>query len=432
MTGSASEHLPVIIAGGGVAGITAALDLAGSGLRVHLIEKDAVIGGQTARLDKLYPTDHCAFCPVWTQSRLCLAHPLITVHTHSCIDAINRIQEEGEDQGEDRGENRVEAVIKRVPNYIDARLCIFCGSCEAVCPENAVSPTLPHALPRTFLVDADVCTGCGRCVEVCPTRAVDMAREPGKTKPVKIKSVKTKIIAGNIIWATGFADTDISVLPEFGYGSHENIMTSLEFETLTAEAGPNRGEILTPQGKVPDRIAFIQCAGARDWRKFSFCSAVCCMHALKQARWVKRRNPNVECVIFFTDMRTQGRHYYAYYLEAVEKQSIKLVRGRPGLIRPLPGKDLLAVRYEDTLTGQLNTQGFDLVVLNGALDPGSRERTESSGNPVTDDQGFVCRSDQQFSCGFCRAPADVEVSAIQASSAAIGALGTRTNGNGTH
>lgn len=414
MTGSVSEHLPVIVAGGGVAGITAALDLAGSGRRVHLIEKDAVIGGQTARLDKLYPTDHCAFCPVWTQSRLCLAHPLITVHTHSCIDTINRIEEEGEDQGEDR----VEAVIKRVPNYIDARLCIFCGRCEEVCHKNAVSPTLPHALPRTFLVDADVCNGCGKCVEACPTRAVDMAREPEKTK----------IKAGNIIWATGFSDTNISVLPELGYGSHENIMTSLEFEILTAEAGPNGGEILTPQGKVPDRIAFIQCAGARDRRKFFFCSAVCCMHALKQARWVKRRNPNVDCVIFFTDMRTEGRHYYEYYLDAVQNQSIKLVRGRPGLICPLPAKDLIAVRYEDTLTGQLNTQGFDLVVLNGALDPGSNTRTKSSFTPETDDQGFVCNnSDQQLSCGFCRAPADVEVSAIQASSAAIGALGTRIN-----
>lgn len=398
MRASATEHFPVIVVGGGVAGITAALDLAGSGRPVHLIEKSAVIGGQAARLDKLYPTDHCAFCPVWTQSRLCLGHPLITVHTHSCIETITH------------RDGRIEAVINRVPNMIEARQCIFCGRCEEVCPEESVSPTLPHALPRAFLVDAHRCTGCGRCVEVCPTHAVEMGRP----------DEKIRVVAENIIWATGFADTDISVLPEFGYGSHPNIMTSLEFEALAAEAGPNRGEILTPGGKVPDRIAFIQCAGARDQRKFSFCSAVCCMHALKQARWVKRRNPGVDCVIFFTDMRTEGRHYYDYYLDAVREQSIELVRGRPGFVCPLPSKEGLAVRYENTLTGQVKTEGFDLVILNGALDPCPQEGTGVAGRPSTDDQGFICgRSNQELSCGFCRAPADVEVSVIQASSAAI-------------
>ena len=438
----ADQQFPVIVVGGGVAGITAALDLAGANCPVHLVEKDAVLGGQTARLDKLYPTDHCAFCPVWTQSRLCLTDPLIRVHTHSAIDNITRIKNPSQDPGQDQAQEQelIRVTISRTPNMIDETLCIFCGKCEEICPENAVLPTFTHALPRSFLVDTELCTRCGKCVELCPTNAVDMTR----------KVEKIEITAKNIIWATGFADTDISALPEFGYGSHPNIMTSLEFESLTAEAGPNRGEILTPEGKVPSHIAFVQCAGARDQRKFSFCSAVCCMHALKQARWVKRRNPGIEVVIFFTDMRTEGRNYYNYYLDAVEKQSISLVRSRPGLICPLPSKDGIAVRYENTLTGKLNTQRFDMVVLNGALDPCSQNKTgpnktgpdkagqDKAGTdfqPLTDDNGFISgnggsgdNGDQTLSCGFCRAPADVEMSVIQASCAAIHAC----MGKGTH
>ncbi len=415
MKGKADEHFPVIVVGGGVAGLTAALDLARAGRPVHLIEKSAVLGGQVARLDKLYPTDHCAFCPVWTQARLCLGHPLITVHTHSCIEAVTQ----GKETGKDQEQGLIQIIICRDLNRIDPGRCVLCGRCETVCPEDAVSPTICHALPRTFLVDVNACTGCGKCVDVCPTHAIDMER----------KQERTKIQAENIIWATGFAESGISALPELGHGSHPNIMTSLAFEALLLESGPGGGHVLTPDGKVPRRIAFVQCAGARDQRKFAYCSAVCCMHALKQARWVKQRDPDMDCVIFFTDMRTEGRHYYNYYRQAVQEYSIALVRSRPGLICPLSSGDGLAVRYENTRTGQVKTERFDLVVLNGTLEPCQKADKGSAPLPLTDDDGFVCKP-SDLSCGFCRAPADVEVSVVQASSAAMGAyMGKGINGN---
>lgn len=413
MKGKPDERLPVIVVGGGVAGITAALDLARAGCPVHLIEKTAVLGGQVARLDKLYPTDHCGFCPVWTQAGLCLGHPLITVHTLSCVEDVTQDMETGKNQGQ------IHVTIRRDLNRIDPGRCILCGRCEKVCPEGAVSPTIAHALPRTFLVDVTACTGCGKCLAACPTHAIDMERQQDKIK----------IWARNIIWATGFMGANLSALPELGYGSHPNIITSLEFEALLSESGPGRGHVLTPEGKVPHRIAFVQCAGARDQRNLAYCSAVCCMHALKQARWVKRRDPDMDCVIFFTDMRTQGRHYYEYYRRAVRDQSIELIRSRPGLICPLLSGAGLGVRYENTLTGQLNTLPFDLVVLNGALEPCQKKDKGSLFSLLTDDNGFVGNMPQTLACGFCREPADVEMSVIQASSAAMQAyMGKGING----
>jgi heterodisulfide reductase subunit A len=237
-------------------------------------------------------------------------------------------------------------------------------------------------------------------------------------------------MAENMIWATGFSDADISMLPEFGYGSHPDIVTAMEFEGLMAESGPERGKILTSKGVRPDRVAFVQCAGARDVRKFPYCSAVCCMHALKQARWVKRRNPEIDCVIYYTDMRVQGRHYYEYYLEAVREEGIGLFRGRPGLICPLAGKEGLAVRAENTRTGELKMERFDLVVLNGALSPALKAQGQGGFIPYTDEGGFISNASGKVnSCGFCRAPADVETSVIQASSTAIKMLMGEAHGS---
>ncbi len=413
---------PILVIGGGVAGITAALDLASAGQVVHLVEQNGHLGGQVSRLDKLYPTDHCAFCPLWTEIKKCRNHPLIRVHTSAYV---RELSQEG---------NHKRAAIVKKPPFIDEGKCVFCGRCVRTCPvekelgdlgdhapsSHAIRLTWDHAYPPSYTINEDVCTRCGLCQEVCPTGAIDLNRTEGET----ILSVD------EVIWATGFREADLSRLEEFGSGTHPDIMSAMEFEEWISEAGPNRGDIRKKSNlSTPQSIAFIQCAGARDKRMFPYCAAVCCMHALKQARWVKKRSPQTRCTIFYTDMRTVGANYYEYAQRAIQEADLELIRGRPGLILPLPRKEGIGIRYENTMTQEIAIRKFDMVVLNGALEPWLRQMDpEQKGIPSFDNHGFLVVEGNGIShlgCGFSVEPVDITESVIQASSAALKAIQKR-------
>ncbi|MCX5853334.1 MAG: 4Fe-4S binding protein [Deltaproteobacteria bacterium] len=405
------NSLPVLVIGGGVAGISAALDIANASRTVHLVEIGRSLGGQVAKLDKLYPTDHCAFCPLWTDIKRLREHPLITVHTSTEVKELGRI------------EGRLHAVLVRTPPVIDESRCVFCGRCQTTCPEGAAYPSGEHVYPPAYGIERSLCSECSACVTICPTGAIDFQRAD-ETIALNID---------HVIWASGFKEVDLTPLPEFGFGTHPDIMTSLSFEEWTAEGGINRGNITRKTtGTAPRNIAFIQCAGARDQRMLPYCSAVCCMHALKQAKWVKRRNPAIHSVIFYTDLRTVGRDYYEYARDEIGGSPIRLIRGRPSLIYPLPGGDGIAVKFENTVTQKRDIWKFDMVVLNGNL-RSSLEWTdqEKLDSPALTEEGFVNpESDDtsRFSCGFSMEPADVAESAVQAASVAARVLLAKREG----
>ncbi len=385
---SEADALPVLVEGGGVAGITACLDLAAAGRRVHLVERTNLLGGQVLKLDKIYPTDHCAFCPLWTDIRRLREELGITVHLASRIASL------------ETSAAGTLATILTKPSFIAPERCIGCGRCAEVCPPAATRPLGEHVYPPSYDIDEGLCNRCGLCIGVCPTAAIDLDR----------KEEKSILKIAQVIRAAGFREADLTPQPEFGYGTHPDIMTSLEFEAWTAEAGPNAGRIVRKSGGGrPARIAFIQCSGARDERLLPWCSAVCCMHALKQASWVKRRESGIDCCIFYTDLRTVGRDYHAYSRRAVEEVGVRLVRGRPGLIHPLPGGGI-AVKFEDTLTQTREIRRFDMVVLNGNLQPSVGAGYGAGVEPPAD------------ACGFAAEPADVAQAACQGSAAAAKSL----------
>ena len=401
---------PVLVVGGGVAGIGAALDIAGCGHAVHLVEKGQILGGQVARLDKLYPTDHCAFCPLWTDVKKLREHPLVTIHTNTEVKELKRV------------DGLMHAIIVRRPPFIDESLCVFCGKCAGACPEAAIETTGDHVYPPSYLVREEICNRCESCAKKCPTGAIDFQRN----------EETSELVVADVIWASGFTEVDLSPLPEFSLGKHLDIMTAMEFEKWTAEAGANKGAIIKrSNSSVPRNIAFIQCAGARDQRLLSYCSAVCCMHALKQAQWAIRRNPAVQCVVFYTDLRTVGRDYYEYSLREISGSRVRIVRGRPSLIYPLPSREGIAVKFENTITQKREIWKFDMVVLNGNIGSSLRKKgQEKNISPILSGDGFVNgEADEisRLSCGFSAEPADVAESVMQASSAAVRSILSKRN-----
>ncbi|MGO9136551.1 MAG: 4Fe-4S binding protein [Syntrophales bacterium] len=401
---------PILIIGGGIAGIGAALDLASCGHAVHLAEKGHILGGQVAKLDKLYPTDHCAFCPLWTDIKKLRDNPLITVHTSTEVRELKRVG------------GRLHAVIVKAAQVIDEGLCVFCGKCAGTCPEAAIEPSGYHVYPPTYLIREEICSRCEKCVKACPTGAIAFHR----------REETSELVFNDVIWASGFREVDLTPLPEFGLGKHPDIMTAMQFEEWTAEAGVNKGAIIKKSNPiVPRNIAFIQCAGARDQRLLSYCSAVCCMHALKQAQWAIRRSPTIQCVVFYTDLRTVGRDYYDYSLREIDGSRVRVIRGRPSLIYPLPGREGIAVKFENTTTQKREIWKFDIVVLNGNIGSSLKKKAqEKYFSPALSGEGFVnSASDDlsRFSCGFSAEPADVAESVIQASSAAAKAILAKRN-----
>lgn len=404
-----SEHFPpgchapedikpesVLIIGGGVAGMHAALNLAALDVPTLLVERGAHLGGMVMRLDKVYPTDHCAFCPTWSTARQCIDSPRVRVLLHTEVTGVRA-----------GGEGLVAELRRHNPAVSPSR-CLFCGACRGVCPHEALLERDPAmgwdpALPPVMYLDTTRCDRCGKCVQACPVQAIDLdAGESVFSVPV-----------ADVIHATGFEEPqpgDARHAPEFGAGSHPDIFTAMEFEAWHAESRGSGALRTRSSGAPVRRVALVQCAGARDQRHLPYCAAVCCMHAMKQARWIKRRQPELDVTLFYTDLRAPGAAQEGYMMAGVA-EGVRLVRSRPGLVTAA-GDGGVGVRYEAPDTGRPVGALFDIVVVNGGLGqcplPGLAP-------------GASARPLPALKCGFCHEPADVAASVIQGAAVAVSA-----------
>ncbi len=411
-----------LVVGGGVAGIQAALDLADMGFKVYLVEKEPTIGGVMARLDKTFPTMDCAAC--------ILTPKMVDVARHKNIELITYAEVKEVDGY--IGNFRVK--IEKKPRYVREDKCTGCGLCSEACPievpnefdlglgvRKAIYVPFPQAVPLVYTIDRDHCVGCGMCAAVCGPEAIDYDQEP---EIIEIE-------VGTIIVATGFKIFDARKVEEYGYGRHANVINALEFERLINASGPTGGKLLRPSdGREPKRIAFIQCVGSRDEKFNKYCSRVCCMYAIKNARLYKEKHPEAEVYIFYMDIRAFGKGYEEFYKRAQDEYGIKFIRGKPAEIKEDPETKNLIVRVENTFLGKTIELEFDLVVLSVGLEPSEdSDKIAKLFKLSRSADGFFLEAHPKlkpvdthtegvFLAGCCQGPKDIPDSVAQGSAAA--------------
>ncbi|MFP3985304.1 MAG: hydrogenase iron-sulfur subunit [Candidatus Bathyarchaeia archaeon] len=412
-----------LVIGGGIAGINSALDLAEMGFQVYLLEKTESIGGHMAQLDKTFPTLDCSICIEGPKMVDVGRHPNIQIISYSDIVNVSGFV----------GNFKVK--IKKNPRYIIAENCTGCGECKDACPieypnewdmnmgvRKAISVPFEQAVPLVYTINKDHCIECYKCVDACGARqAINFDQEPEEIE----------LNVGAILVATGF---DIYLPyddPLYGYGKYQNVITALEFERLILAAGPTGGKVIrASDGEKPHSVAFIQCVGSRNLKKYEYCSGFCCMYALKNAILLKEKyKDDVEVYILYMDMRTHFKGYEEFYRRARDL-GITFIRGRGSHILEDPETKNLLIRAEDMTLGQPLDLPAEMVVLCTAAVP----KADASDlarilNISRGTDGFFMEShpklkpidtpvDGIFVAGACQGPKDIPYSVSQGSGAA--------------
>ncbi len=413
----------VLVIGGGIAGGEAALNLAHNGFKVLIVEKDLSIGGKMILLSKVFPTLDCAACITTPKVSEISRHPLITIFTGSEVTQLIK-----------NGENDFDAQITRNPRYVIAEDCTGCQLCEQACPVNVPdqyqmnligrkAAFIPFSIasPRVAAIDIDNCTLCGACERVCPTKCIDFTQEPEKYA-VKVKTV---------IVATGFNLFDPAGMPRYNYGKSKNIITSMQMERQLAPTRPFHTILRPGDGKVPDRIAYVLCAGSRDATVGNpICSQICCMYSIKQAQLLMGALPMADITIYYMDIRAFGKGYEEFFHQS-KGMGVSFIKGK---IAKITQKDDssgdLILRYGDVTTGTLKEAKHDLVVLSvGVLPNNEITKVFTNQKLELDDQRFIKQIDELvspsltsiegvFVAGTAAGPKDIPDSILSAGSAA--------------
>ncbi len=355
----------VMVVGGGISGIQAALDLATAGFKVYLVEKTPTIGGKMSQLDKTFPTNDCSMCIESPKFIECDRQPNIEILTYTEVDSV-----EGK-----AGDFSVTLVRK--PRYIDEDKCTGCTVCVEYCPvkipdpfnqnlslNKAVHIYFSQAVPLVTYID-DSCLylkdrTCSICMGVCENKAIDFSQVPEK---VEIK-------VGAIVLSPGYETFDPRIRGDYGYGTIENVVTSLDFERLLCATGPHEGQILRPSDrKHPHKIAWIHCVGSRQLTPGgnSYCSAVCCSYTQKQVILAKDHVPDLEARIFHNDIRSYGKDFERFYQRAERLPGVEFIRSYVSIGREIPESKNVTIRYA-TPDG-VREEEFELVVLSVGLNP---------------------------------------------------------------
>ena len=409
---------PILVVGGGISGITAAVEAAEAGAEVILIEKEPSLGGRVAQLRYYFPKLCPPNCGLEINYRRIKTNPRIEVYTMTEITEIS---------GE-KGNYKVKAVIK--PRYVNDN-CTACGDCEKVCEGERVSEFdfglrktkaiyLPHpmAFPMKYVLDKSALApgDLERIMSACKYNAIDP----------DMKEETLEFEVGTIIWATGWKPYDATKLDNLGYGKYVNVITNMQMERLASPWGPTGGKILRPSDQsFPKKVAFVQCAGSRDENHLPYCSYICCLASLKQSLYLAEQDPEAEALIFYIDIRTPGR-YEKFLRRAQNEARITFIKGKVAKIEEDPETKDLIVTAEDILSGKKIHEKVNLVVLALGMQP-SIAGINIKGLEV-DENGFVISENGIIACGCAKMPLDVMTSNETATGAALKAIQTILRG----
>jgi len=418
-----------LVIGGGIAGIQASLDIANSGHKVILIERDPSIGGHMSQLSETFPTLDCSQCILTPRMVEVAQHENITLYTYAELESLEGFI------------GNFKAKIRRKSKSIDEKLCTGCGQCTTKCPvkkipsefneglgkRTAIYVPFPQAVPNKPVIDRVNCTyyikgKCKVCEIVCPTKAIRFDQED--------TIVEAEV--GAIVLATGFAVKQPDFFPEYGYGKYPDVITGLQFERLASASGPTLGEIRRPSdGKIPEKIVFIACAGSRDPAKgIPYCSKICCMYTAKHAMLYQHKVHDGKSYVFYMDIRAGGKMYEEFVRRAIEDDGVNYIRGRVSRIYEKNGK--LIVKGADTLLGAMPVDiDADMVVLAtaGIANEGSEELAQKL-HTSYDSYHFFSEAHPKlkpvetntagiFLAGACQSPKDIPESVAMASGAAV-------------
>ncbi|MDI6817329.1 MAG: CoB--CoM heterodisulfide reductase iron-sulfur subunit A family protein [Actinomycetota bacterium] len=408
----------ILVVGGGISGLTTAIEAAEVGYDVYLVEKNPYLGGRVAQLNKYFPKLCPPACGLEINFQRIRKNPKVKYLTMAEVESIS-------------GQPGDYDVTVKVKARKVNENCTACNACVEACPvdrlndfnfdmDSTKAVYLPHqmAFPMRYVIDEKACKGssCAKCVEACKYDAIDLE--------MKADTVNFKV--GSVVWATGWQPYDAAQIDTLGYGKVPNVVTNMMMERLASGNGPTGGQIQRPSdGKVPETIAFVQCAGSRDENHLAYCSYICCMASLKQATYILEQNPEAKVYIYYIDLRTPGR--YEKFLKNIEANpNVVMTKGKVANITSDPESGDPVVVVEDILAGGLIRQKVDMVVLATGMQPS----TAGKKAPLDfkyDEHGLILEDPQAvgvYATGCAKNPVDVTSGVKDATGAALKAIQT--------
>jgi len=408
------DNRKILVVGGGISGLTAAVEAAEAGAEVVVVERKPYLGGRVSQFNHYFPKLCPPACGLEINFRRIKNNSAITYHTLATVESISG------------GPGNYEVNVTLQPRYVNDN-CTACGECGKAASTEVPNPHdygmgnvkaayLPHpmAFPFKYVIDPSIVgTDEGKaCADACAYGAVDLEMQPATLT----------FNVGAVVWATGWDPYDATKVDYLGLGKYPDVVTSVMFERLAAADGPTGGKILRPSdGKEAKSVAFVQCAGSRDENHLPYCSGVCCLASLKQATYVREQYEDGKAYIYYIDVRAMGK-YEDFYTKVDQDENVTLTKSKIARVTQDASGGLL-LEGEDIVNGGKVSQVVELVVLAVGMVPGTAAVKPELAMEY-DDFGFVVSSGASgiVPAGCVKAPMEVAASVQDATAAALKAL----------